>query len=65
MSTKPPLDTDGKLVVKVVPQQVRVMENGMIHIENKELMEFLRKRTVDENAHVILMGADCGCKCCC
>lgn len=59
------LDTDGKLVVKVVPEQVQIDRDGNIVIQNKELMEFVRAKKIDSEAHVILMGSDCGCKCCC
>lgn len=59
------LDSDGKLVVKVVPNQVEIDKNGNVVINNKELKAFIQNRKIDTDAHVILMGSDCGCKCCC
>ncbi len=59
------LDTDGKKVVKVVPHQVKVDKAGNVIIDNKELREFIEAGRVNDDAHVILMGSDCGCKCCC
>lgn len=59
------LDSDGKLVVKVVPKQVHIDKDGNIVINNKELKAFVEKKQIDADAHIILMGSDCGCKCCC
>lgn len=59
------VDTDGKFVVKVVPSQVTLSDDGMVQISNKELTKFLSSARIDEDAHLILMGSDCGCKCCC
>lgn len=59
------LDSDGKLVVKVVPKQVEIDKDGNVVINNKELKAFIQNRKIDADAHVILMGSDCGCKCCC
>lgn len=59
------LDSDGKLVVKVVPNQVHIDSDGNIVIQNRELMAFVQSKKIDSEAHIILMGSDCGCKCCC
>ena len=64
-STKPPFDTDGKIVIKVDPKQVRLSDDGSIVIDNKDLKKFLAKHQIDKDAHVILMGSNCGCQCCC
>jgi len=65
MSTKAPLDTDGKMVIKVVPKQVTIEADGTIKIDNNELKKFLHGKKIDADTHLILMGSDCGCKCCC
>lgn len=67
MPTNPLLDSDGKLVVKVTPNQVTVGPDGKVHIDSRALKDFLDKKTptMDSDAHIILMGSDCGCKCCC
>jgi hypothetical protein len=61
------LDTDGKLVVSVHPDQVNIGEDGRISISNEELRKFVsdRSSTMAPDLHLILMGSDCGCKCCC
>jgi hypothetical protein len=65
MSKPDDVDTDGKFVVKIVPTQVSIGDDGMVKISNKELTKFLSGARIDQDAHLILMGSDCGCKCCC
>ena len=66
MNSKPTdVDTDGKLVIKIVPAQVSLDKDGMVQISNRDLTEYLSGSRIDEEAHLILMGSDCGCRCCC
>jgi hypothetical protein len=59
------LDTDGKNVLKVVPDQVQIDSDGNIVINNDELKNLLKERPIDADTHIILMGSECGCQCCC
>lgn len=61
------LDSDGKAVVKLDPNQVVIGSDGKIHIESEKLREFLhnKKAGIATDLHVIMMGSSCGCQCCC
>lgn len=60
-----PTDSDGKFVLKLQSDQIHVDESGLVIINDKTLSDFVNNRSIDEEAHLILMGRGCGCQCCC
>jgi len=65
MSKVEGLDTDGKVVLKVDPKHIELNPDGTLKINHPKLQDFLRSHKKGTDAHLILMGSNCGCQCCC
>jgi hypothetical protein len=63
--TIPGLDEDGKFVLHVDPKHIEVDEQGNLKVNHPKMKEFLKNHKMGTDSHIILMGSNCGCQCCC
>jgi len=60
------LDTDGKLWVKLVPNEVQIDADGDIKIKNAKLKTMLKDWDPKAEVYLLHMAVgDCGCRCHC
>ena len=56
---------NGEFSVKISKGQIEIDKEGRIIIKDQDLLGFLKKNNTHATANLVLMGSDCGCKCCC